>query len=104
MSLVSLLSGRQRWKSAEHVALSISVFLATFSLLASVSVFGTIQRRLACPCASVDTHQSRSVVKFYVAQFQRCCVSFSFVSSQGRVFCILVARYGLVSLIVDQLD
>ena len=52
----------------------------------SVSVFGTIQRRLACPCASVDTHQSRSVVKFYVAQFQRCCVSFSSVSSQGRVF------------------
>ena len=51
VSLVSLLSGRQRWKSVEHVALSISVFLSPFSLLASVSVFGKIQRRLACPCA-----------------------------------------------------
>ena len=30
VSLVSLLSGRQRWKSAEHVALSISVFLSPF--------------------------------------------------------------------------
>ena len=30
VSLVSLLSGRQRWKSAEHVALSISVFLSLF--------------------------------------------------------------------------
>ena len=71
----------------------------------SVSVFGTIQRRLACPCASVDTHQSRSVVKFYVAQFQRCCVPFSSVSSQGRVFVhSYIASYGHVSLIIDQLD
>ena len=84
VSLVSLLSGRQRWKSAEHVALSTSVFLTPFSLLASVSVFGTIQRRLSRPCANVDTHQTRSVVKFCVAQFQRCCVSFS-SSSQGTV-------------------
>ena len=87
VSLVSLLSGRQRWKSAEHVALSISVFLLSPFLLClvSVSVFGTIQRILACPCASVDTHQSRSVVKFYVAQFQRCCVSFflCFLSREG---------------------
>ena len=30
VSLVSLLSGRQRWKSAEHVAPSISVFLFPF--------------------------------------------------------------------------
>ena len=51
VSLVSLLSGRQRWKSAEHVALSISVSFSLFSLLVSVSVFGTIQRELACPCA-----------------------------------------------------
>ena len=42
---------RQRWKSAEHVALSISVFLSPFSLLVSVSVFGTVRRGLACPCA-----------------------------------------------------
>ena len=54
---------------------------------------------------SVDTHQSRSVVKFYVAQSQRCCVSFflCFLSKEG-IFCILVASYGHVSLIVDQLD
>ena len=69
MSLVSLLSGRKRWKSAEHVALSFSVSFTSFSLLASVSVFGTIQRRLACLCASVDTHQSRSVVKFMLHNF-----------------------------------
>ena len=98
VSLVLLLSGRQRWESFEHVALSISVFLSRFSLLVSVSVLGTIQR-------SVDTHQSRSVVKFYVAQSQRCCVSFSFVSSQGRFFfCVLVVCCRHVSLIVDQLD
>ena len=60
------------WTSAEPVALSISVFLLSPFLLclASVCVFGTLERRLACPCASVDTHQSRSVVKFHVAQFQ----------------------------------
>ena len=38
VSLVSLLFGRQRWKSAEHVALSISVFLFLFLCL-SQSVF-----------------------------------------------------------------
>ena len=78
------------WTSAEHVALSISVSLLFPFLpyLASVSVFGTKQRRLACPCASVDTHQSRSVVKFHVAGY----------------LCILVASYGHVSPIIDQLD
>ena len=30
VSLVSLLSGRQRWKSADPAALSISVFLSSF--------------------------------------------------------------------------
>ena len=78
----------QRWTSAEHVALSISVCLfSPFYSALSQSVFvGTIQRRLACPCASVDTHQLRSVVKFHVAQFQRCDASFLPVSSQGKVF------------------
>ena len=106
VSLVLLLSGRQRWTSAEHVVLSISAFLLSPFLpcLASVSVFGTIQRRLACPCASVDTHQSRSVVKFRVAQFQRCGASFSLFSLKGGYFCILVASFGHVSLIIDQLD
>ena len=53
VSLVLLLSGRQRWTSVEHVALR---FVVSFLLcLVSVSVFGTIQGRLACPCASVDT-------------------------------------------------
>ena len=75
------------WTSAEHVTLSISVLLLSLFLLylASVSFFGTIQRRLTCPCASVDTHQSRSVVKFHVAQFQRCGASFS-LFPLGRVF------------------
>ena len=100
-----LLSGRQR-TSAEHVALSIFVFLLSPFLLClvSVSVFGTIQRRLACPCASVDTHQSRSAVKFYVAQFQRCDASFSLFPLKGGCLCILVVSYGHVSLITDQLD
>ena len=86
VSLVLLLSGRQRWTSAEHVALGISVSLLSLFLLClvSVSVFGTIQRRLACPSASVDTHQSRSVVKFHVAQFQRCGACFPcFLSREG---------------------
>ena len=106
MSLVLLLSGRQRWTSAEHVALSISAYLLSLSLLClvSVSVFGTIQRRLACPCASVDTHQSRSVVRFHVAQFQRCDASFSLFPLKVGYLCILVASYGHVSLITDQLN
>ena len=90
-----------------NVALSISVFLLSPFLLClvSVSVLGTIQRRLACPCASVDTHQSRSVVKFHVAQFQRCCVSFFLCfHSKGGYLCTLVASYGHVSLIIDQPD
>ena len=105
VSLVLLLSGRQRWTPAEHVALNISVFLLSpFYSALSVSVFGTIQRRLACPCASVDTHQSTSVVKFHVAQFQRCDASFSLFPLKGGYLCILVASYGHVSLITDQLD
>ena len=47
-------------------------------------MFGAIQRRLACPCANVDTRQSRNVVKFCVAQ---CFFSFFF----SRVFGIVVA-------------
>ena len=40
VSLVSLLSGRQRWTSAEHVALTISVFLLSlFYSALSQSVF-----------------------------------------------------------------
>ena len=104
--LVLLLSGRQLWTSAEHVALSISVFLTSpfYSALSQSVFFGTIQRRLACPCASVDTHQSRSVVKFHVAQIQRCGASFSMFPLKGGYLCILVASYGHVSLIIDQLD
>ena len=105
VSLVLLLPGRQRWTSAEHVDLSISDLLSSFLLcLVSVSVFGMIQRRLACPFASVDTHQSRSVVKFHVAQFQRCDASFSLFPLKGGYLCILVASYGHFSLITDQLD
>ena len=106
VSLVLLLSGRQRWASAEHVALTISVFFVVSFLLClvSVSVFGTIQRRSACPCASVDSHQSRSLVEFHVAQFQRCDASFSLFPLNGGYLCIFVASYGHVSLITDRLD
>ena len=94
MSLVLLLSGRQRWASAEHVVLSISAFLLSpfYSALSQSVFFWNDTERLACPCASVDTHQSRSAVKFYVAQFQRCDASFSlfllkktFVHSCGQL-------------------
>ena len=64
---------------SEHLCIFVSFF---FLLCVSQSVFGTIQRRLACPCANVDTHQSRSVVKFCVAQFLRICVPFSFLLSR----------------------
>ena len=77
------------WTSAEHVALSICcVFrcLLFYPGFVSVNVFGTIRRRLACACASVDIHQSRSVVKFQCCTVSAMwCVFFS-VSSQGRVF------------------
>ena len=59
------LIGQQRWNLVnmrEH--LNDSEHL-------SQSVFGKIQRRSACPCAKVDTHQSRNVVKFCVVQFLR---------------------------------
>ena len=93
------------WKSSEHVALSTSVFLSPVYTALSQSVFLERYREgLACPCASVDTHQSRSVVNFYVAQFQRCCVSFPLFPLKGVYFCILVASNGHVSLIIDQLD
>ena len=44
---------------------------------------------------SVDTHQSRSVVKFHVAQFQRCDASFHLFLLEGGYLCILVASYVL---------
>ena len=90
VSLVLLLSGRQRWASAEpRGSEHLCIFVVSFLLcLVSVSVFGTIQRRLACPCANVDTHQSRSVVKFHVAQFQRCDASFSLRGNKGGYLCI----------------
>ena len=85
------------------MALSISVILVSFLLCVSQSVFGTIQRRKACPCAGVDTHQSRNVVEFCVAQFLRI-LSFFFSPLKGGISFCVVASYGHVSLIVDQLD
>ena len=70
-------------RGSEHLCIFVVFFALCF---VSVSVFGTIQRGIACPCVGVDIHQPISVAKFYVAQFQRCCVSFSSVSSQGSVF------------------
>ena len=106
--LASPLFGQQRWNLVnmrEHLDGSerLCMFVSSFFLCLSQSVFGTIQRRLACPCANVDTHQSRSVVKFCVAQFMQFCVYF-LLSYQGRVFCFVAASCGHVSLIVDQID
>ena len=55
----------------------------SFLLCMSQSVFGTVQRRLACPCAGVDTHQVRGVVKVCVAHFPRIFLRlFSFALSR----------------------
>ena len=57
----------------------LCIFVSLLSCL-SQSVFGTIQRRLACPCAVLDTHQSRTAVKFL------CCTAsanFFLFSSEG---------------------
>ena len=77
------------------MAPSISVILYSFLLCVSQSVFGTIQRRLVCACAGVDTHQSRSVVKFCVAQFLRFLCAFFLSPLKGGIsFCIVVASCG----------
>ena len=85
MSSVSLLCGRQRWKSAEHVALSISVSLSPSYSACLSQCFWNDTEKMSMSCASVDTRQSRSVVKFYVAQSQLCCVSFSFFLSREGI-------------------
>ena len=71
---------REHLHGSEHLCNFVS-----FLLCVSQSVFGTIQRRLACPCANVE-----SVVKFCVAQFLRICVPFSFLlSREGFHFALL---------------
>ena len=72
---------REHLNGPEHLCNVVS-----FLLRVSQSVFGTIQRRLACRCADVDTRQSRSAVKFCVAQFLRFCVSSSFSPLKGGHF------------------
>ena len=83
------------------MALSISGILYFFPCVPQ-SAFGTIQRRLACPSAGVDTHQSRSAVKFCVAQPLRIlCVFFLSLLKGGISCCIVLASYRRVSLIVE---
>ena len=98
---------QQRWNLVNmrehlHVPEHLCHFVS-FLLCVSQSLLGPIQRRLACPCASVDTHQSRSVVKICVLHsFCEFCVFF--LSIKGGISFCVVAIYGHVSLIVDQLD
>ena len=93
----NLVNMREHLNVPEHLQ-----FLYPFLLCVSQSAFGPIQRRLACACASVNTHQSRSAVKICVAQFLRIlCL---FLSIKGAISFCVVAIYGHVSLIVDQLD
>ena len=61
MSLVSLLSGRQRWKSAEHVALSISVFLSPFYSACLSQCFWNDTERISMSPAQVLTPINREV-------------------------------------------
>ena len=87
VSLVLMLSGRQRWTSAEHVALSISVFCCLLFILPCLS-----------QCFWNDTEKiSMSLRKCGHSSIEKCsqvscctvsamwCVFF-LVSSQGRVF------------------
>ena len=62
-------------------------------------------RRLTCPCAHVDNHQSRKCcqVLFYTVSAILCAFFLSPLKG-GISFCTVVASYGHVSLIVDQLD
>ena len=80
----------------EHLCIFVSLLPCL-----SQSVFGTIQRGLACPWRSVDTHQSRSAEKFCVALFLRILCVFSFSPLKGRISFCVVASYGHVSLIVE---
>ena len=91
----NLVNMRKHLNGLEHRCNFVS-----FLLCVSQSLVGTIQRKLACPCAGVDTHQSQVL----------CCtcsanLSVFFLSplKGGISFCIVVASYGHVSLIVDQL-
>ena len=77
---------QQRWNlehlnGPEHLCNFVS-----FVLCVSQSVFGTIQRRLACSCAGVGTYQSRSVVKFLVLHCFCEFVCLLTFSSQRRDF------------------
>ena len=81
---------RDHLNGPEHLCNFVS-----FLLCVSQSVFGTIQRRLACRCADVDTRQSRSAVKFCVAQFLRfLCLLPVLMSREGILLVVgsLVSR------------
>ena len=94
VSLVSLLFGQQRWNlvdmreylnGSEHLCICVSFF----TVLVSVSVWSdTGKISMALP-KNVDTHQSRWVVKFCVAQFLRFCVFF-FFPLKGEYFALLL--------------
>ena len=94
-SMVSPLFGQQRQNLVnmrEHLNGSEHLCIFFFFLKKN---FARLNQRLeryteglACPYANVDAHQSRSVGKFYVAQFLRCCLSFSsFLSREGILYC-----------------
>ena len=97
VSLVSLLSGRQRWKYAEHVALSISAFFTSLSLLASVSVFGTRQKISMSlrKCSHPSIEKCSQVIMLH--SFSDVVCLFPLFPLKGGYFCcILVASYGHV--------
>ena len=78
------------------MALSISVFFVSLLLCLSQSVFGTIQRRLACPCAALRAINSQVFVLHSFCEF---CVSFPFLLLKEGFHCV-VDSYGRVLLIV----
>ena len=75
----------------EHLCIFVSLLLCL-----SQSVFGTIQRRLACPCAALTPINSQV---FCVAQLLRILCVFSVSPLKGGIsFCVVVS-YGHVSVI-----
>ena len=92
---------REHLKGPEHLC----EFCILFTLRVSVSVWNETEKISTFFAQMLtDTHQSRSVVEFSVAQSLRILVCLFPFSFQGRAFCIVGASYGHVSLIVDQLD
>ena len=96
---------RQVIRPAQHaytVDLNSAFIHYTFSFRLRLKV-DSIQHTAPIHAAlQVTVFRNQNLAQFCVAQFLRFCLFFLFL--KGRVFCIVAASYGHVSLIVHQLD